>query len=191
MGPKPGEDAGEAPGHGPVDGGVLAAAAASTSGSSREPLVSSGARSMSPVWCYRPTGRLTEGVRPHGVPPDRLGHSMEVHQGDESGEDPSSEGTRPERSPIDRRFAAIIGALHKADPRFARRVSEPHRLRSGQIMMLAGLVATLLVGVLPLAVGLQTQLAALLTVGAIGIAFSPVIVPALVGVVLGRVRPAW
>jgi hypothetical protein len=116
---------------------------------------------------------------------------MKVHQGDESGEDPSSEGTRPGRSPIDRRFAAIIGALRTADPRFARRVSEPHRLRSGQIMMLTGLVATLLVGVLPLAVGIQTQLAALLTVGAIGIAFGPVIVPPLVGVVLGRVRPAW
>jgi hypothetical protein len=57
--------------------------------------------------------------------------------------------------------------------------------------MLAGLVATLLVGILPLAVGIQMQLAALLTVGAIGIAFGPVIVPPLVGVVLGRVRPAW
>ncbi len=114
---------------------------------------------------------------------------MEVHQGDESGEDPTSE--RLGRSPIDRRFHAIIGALRAADPRFARRVSEPHRLRSGQIMMLTGLVATLLVGVLPLAVGIQMQLAALLTVGAIGIAFGPVIVPPLVGVVLGRVRPAW
>ena len=115
---------------------------------------------------------------------------MEVHL-DESGEDPTSEGTRPERSPVDRRFHAIVGALRATDPWFARRVSEPRRLRSGHIMILAGLLATLLVGVLPLAVGIHTQLAALLTVGAIGIAFAPVIVPPLVGVVLGRVRPAW
>ena len=115
-----------------------------------------------------------------------------MQQGDQAGDDPASENdTRPERSPIDRRFAAIIGALRAADPRFARRVSEPHRLRSGQIMMLTGLVATLLVGVLPLAVGIQTQVVALLTVGAIGIAFAPVIVPSLVGLVLSRTRPAW
>jgi hypothetical protein len=112
-----------------------------------------------------------------------------VQQGDDSGEDPTSEDTH--RSPVDRRFAAIIGALRDADPRFARRVSEAHRLRSSHIMILAGLVATLLVGVLPLAVGIQTQLAALLVVGAIGIAVGPVTVPPLVGVVLGRVRPAW
>jgi heme A synthase len=115
-----------------------------------------------------------------------------VQQGDQAGEDPTSENdTRPERSPVDRRFAAIIGALRAEDPRFARRVSEPHRLRTGHIMMLTGLVATVLLGVLPLAVGIQTQLAVLLTIGAIGIAFGPVIVPPLVGVVLHRARPAW
>lgn len=117
---------------------------------------------------------------------------MGVQQGDQTGDDPTSENpTRPGRSPLDRRFAAIVGALRTADPRFARRVSEPHRLRSGHIMMLVGLVATVLVGILPLAVGIQTQLAALLTVGAVGIAFAPVITPPLVGVLLQRLRPAW
>lgn len=58
-------------------------------------------------------------------------------------------------------------------------------------MMLTGLVATVLVGVLPLAVGLQTQIAALLAIGAVGIACTPVIVPPLVGVLLHRLRPAW
>jgi hypothetical protein len=117
---------------------------------------------------------------------------VEVQQGDEFGDDPTPEkDTHPERSPVDRRFAAIIGVLRTADPRFARRVSEPHRLRSGQIMMLTGLAATLLVGVLPLAVGIQMQLAALLIVGAFGISFGPVVVPPLVRVVLSRVRPAW
>ena len=109
-----------------------------------------------------------------------------MQQGDQAGEDPTSE-----RSPVDRRFAAIVGALRASDPRFARRVSEPRRLRSGPIMMLAGLVATLLVGILPLAVGIQTQVAVLLAVGAIGIAVTPVVVPPVVDAVLHRLRPAW
>jgi hypothetical protein len=120
------------------------------------------------------------------------GHSRDVHQGDQADEDPTSEkDTRPERSPVDRRFAAIIGALCTHDPRFARRVSEARRLRSGQIMMLVGFVATLVLGVVPLTLGIQTQLAVLLTLGAVGIAFAPVVVPPLVGLVLHRVRPAW
>jgi hypothetical protein len=120
------------------------------------------------------------------------GHPGEVHPGEPAGEEPTSEkDTRPERSPVDRRFAAIIGALRAEDPRFARRVSEARRLRSGQIMMLVGFLATLLLGVIPLALGVQTQITVLLTVGAIGIAFIPVVVPPVVGFVLGRMRPAW
>ena len=123
---------------------------------------------------------------------ERLGHSRGVQQGEQPGEDPSSENdTRPERTPIDRRFAAMIGALRASDPRFARRVSEPHRLRSGHIMMLVGFVATLLLGVVPLAVGIQAQLAALLIIGAVGIAFVPVTVPPTVRLLLTRLRPAW
>jgi hypothetical protein len=117
---------------------------------------------------------------------------MDVHQGDQTGEDPSSEkDTRPERSPVDRRFADIIGALRAQDPHFARRVSEARRLRSGQIMMLVGFVATLVLGVVPLALGIQTQLTVLLTLGAVGVAVAPVLVPSLVRLVLHRVRPAW
>lgn len=92
---------------------------------------------------------------------------------------------------MDRRFATIIGALRREDPRFARRVSEARRLRSGQIMMLVGFVATLLLGVVPLALGIQTQVTVLLTLGAVGIAFAPVVIPSLVGLVIHRVRPAW
>ncbi|HEY2225502.1 DUF3040 domain-containing protein [Actinomycetospora sp.] len=115
-----------------------------------------------------------------------------MHQGDQAGEDPSSEkDTRPERGPVDRRFTSIIGALRADDPRFARRVSEARRLRSGQIMMLVGFVATLVLGMVPLALGVQTQITVLLTLGAVGIAFTPVTVPPLVGLVLGRLRPAW
>jgi hypothetical protein len=92
---------------------------------------------------------------------------------------------------MDRRFAAIIGALRSEDPRFARRVAEARRLRSGQIMMLVGFLATLVLGVVPLALGVQTQITVLLTLGAVGIAFAPVSVPPVVGIVLGRMRPAW
>ncbi|MCD2192237.1 DUF3040 domain-containing protein [Actinomycetospora endophytica] len=115
-----------------------------------------------------------------------------MHPGDQADEEPTSEkDTRPGRGPVDRRFAAIIGALRTEDPRFARRVSEARRLRSGQIMMLVGFLATLLLGVVPLALGVQTQITVLLTFGAIGIAFVPVIVPPMVGLMLGRMRPAW
>jgi hypothetical protein len=58
-------------------------------------------------------------------------------------------------------------------------------------MMLVGFVATLVLGMVPLALGVQTQITVLLTLGAVGIAFTPVTVPPLVGLVLGRLRPAW
>lgn len=113
--------------------------------------------------------------------------------------DPSDEDDQPQdsaradggRAPVDRRFADLVGALRTSDPRFARRVSEPHRLRSGQIMTLLGFVATVLLGLIPLAIGIHLQAAVLLTLGAVGTAFSPVLVPPVVGVVLGRVRPLW
>jgi hypothetical protein len=121
-----------------------------------------------------------------------VGHPGEVQQGDQTGDDPAGEkDIRPERSPVDRRFAAIIGDLCAADPPFARRVAEARRLRSGQITMLTGLLATLLFGVVPLACGIQTGLALLLTLGAVGIAFLPILVPSVVSAVLTRVRPAW
>lgn len=94
-------------------------------------------------------------------------------------------------APVDRRFAALVGTLCAADPRFARRVSEARRLRTGQIMMLVGLVATILLGIVPLMVGMHTQAVSLLTVGAVGMAFVPVTVPLVVGLILRRVRPAW
>lgn len=95
------------------------------------------------------------------------------------------------RASVERRFAAMIGALCADDPRFARRVSEAPRFSSGQIMMLAGLLATLLFGIVPLAAGIQAQVAVLLTLGAVGIAFLPVVVPSVVGLALHRLRPAW
>lgn len=95
------------------------------------------------------------------------------------------------RAPVDRRFADLVGALRSSDPRFARRVSEPHRFTGGHLMAIVGFVATILLGIAPLTVGIQLQAAVLLTVGAIGTAFSPLVVPPVVGLVLARVRPAW
>ncbi|MFC5064186.1 DUF3040 domain-containing protein [Actinomycetospora atypica] len=94
-------------------------------------------------------------------------------------------------APVDRRFAALVGTLRATDPRFARRVSEPYRFTSGHLMTILGFVATVLLGIAPLVVGIQLQAAVLLTVGAIGTAFSPLVVPPVVGLVLARVRPAW
>jgi hypothetical protein len=119
------------------------------------------------------------------------GHSGRVQPSDEDDQGPETPRADGGRAPVDRRFADLIGALRTADPRFARRTSEPHRLRSGQIMTLLGFVATVLLGLIPLAVGIQLQAAVLLTLGAVGTAFSPVVVPPLVGLVLARVRPLW
>ncbi|WP_433800067.1 DUF3040 domain-containing protein [Actinomycetospora sp. CA-084318] len=114
-----------------------------------------------------------------------------MHPSDEDDQRPDSPRADGGRSPVDRRFAALVGALRTSDPRFARRFSEPHRLRSGQIMTLLGFVATVLLGLIPLTLGIHLQAAVLLTLGAIGTAFSPVLVPPVVGVVLARVRPLW
>ncbi|MEJ2869045.1 DUF3040 domain-containing protein [Actinomycetospora sp. OC33-EN08] len=110
---------------------------------------------------------------------------------DEDDQRPDAAHPDAGRAPVDRRFAALVGALRAADPRFARRVSEPRRLRGAHLMTLVGFVATLVLGVVPLAVGIHLQAAGLLTLGAVGTAFTPVVVPPLVGLVLGRLRPLW
>ncbi|MDL5155824.1 DUF3040 domain-containing protein [Actinomycetospora termitidis] len=110
---------------------------------------------------------------------------------DEDDQRPDTARADGGRAPVDRRFAALVGHLRASDPHFARRVSEPHRLRSGQIMTLLGFVATLVLGIVPLVVGIHLQAAGLLTLGAIGTAFTPVVVPPVVGLVLGRLRPLW
>ena len=95
------------------------------------------------------------------------------------------------RAPVDRKFAALVGDLCTSDPHFARRVSEAHRFSAGHLMILLGFAATVLLGIAPLVVGIHLQAAVLLTIGAIGTAFSPLVVPPVVGLVLSRVRPAW
>jgi hypothetical protein len=96
------------------------------------------------------------------------------------------------RRPVeDDRFAAIVGALERDDPRFVRRVSVPRRTRisAGALMILLGLAATVLLGAAPLALGLHFGVTALVVVGALGCLVLPVGVPLVVGMVLRRVRP--
>jgi hypothetical protein len=89
------------------------------------------------------------------------------------------------------RFAAIVAALRRDDPRFARRVSAPppHGPAVGDLMLFFGLVASVLLGVVPLAVGIQLGAPALIVLGAVGCLVLPAGGPVAVRVVLRRVRP--
>ena len=56
-------------------------------------------------------------------------------------------------------------------------------------MAVVGVLVTLLLGIVPLALGLHTGVIALLVVGAIGCAVLPVAVPLAVRVLVRRARP--
>ena len=93
----------------------------------------------------------------------------------------------------DRRFGAIVAALGREDPRFVRRCSPPPpgRLGAGHLMVLVGLVSTVLLGAVPLALGLHLQLTALIVLGAVGCLVLPLAGPVTVRVVLAHARPLW
>ena len=92
-----------------------------------------------------------------------------------------------------RAFDAIVGALARADPMFMRRFSAhaPGGMAAGGLVVVLGLVATVVLGFIPLAVGAQLQIIGLLVAGAICSIAMPVLVPLLGRIVLGRVRPLW
>jgi hypothetical protein len=96
-------------------------------------------------------------------------------------------------SVTNRRFSSIVAALGHDDPRFVRRFSPPRpgRAGAGHLMIMIGLAATLLLGALPLALGLHLQITVLLVVGAVGCLVLPLAGPVAVRVVLMRVRPLW
>jgi hypothetical protein len=96
-------------------------------------------------------------------------------------------------SVTNRRFSSIVAALGHDDPRFVRRFSPPRpgRPGAGHLMIMIGLAATLLLGALPLALGLHLQVTALLVVGAVGCLVLPLAGPVAVRVVLMRIRPLW
>lgn len=93
--------------------------------------------------------------------------------------------------PDDERFDGIVAHLRHEDPRFVRRVSAPPAvgLGVGDLMIVVGLVATVLLGVVPLAIGLHAGAMPLLVAGALGCALLPVGAPLLVRTVLRRARP--
>ncbi|WP_433034623.1 DUF3040 domain-containing protein [Actinomycetospora sp. CA-053990] len=107
--------------------------------------------------------------------------------------DRAAEETAAERAvdPYRAPFDAMVRALAAQDPRFVRRVSVPgpRRLAVGHLMLLAGLVSTLLLGVLPLAIGVHTGSVVLLVIGALGSTLLPAGAPLAVRIVLHRMRP--
>jgi hypothetical protein len=106
-------------------------------------------------------------------------------------DDPAPAPARTPGTPVDRAFAAIVRSLTVDDPRFVRRMtrSGPGRVGVGDVMIVAGLLTTLLLGVLPLAVGLQTGLVVLLVLGVLGCTVLPVAAPLIVRRVVVRFRP--
>jgi len=88
-------------------------------------------------------------------------------------------------------YADIVAALARQDPRFVRRVSPPPAdgFGVGELMVLVGLLATVLLGVIPLALGLQAGASALVGLGAAGCLLLPVGAPLVVRAVLRRLRP--
>lgn len=119
-----------------------------------------------------------------------LPHSEHVEHHDEHGpparDTPAGRPADPDRE----RFLGIVAALTRQDPRFVRRVSPQKRgLVIGDLMLVLGLVATVVLGALPLALGLHFGATALLAVGAAGCLVLPVGAPVIVRSVLRRTRP--
>lgn len=134
------------------------------------------------------------GGRRHGVTPAFRTHSGEVEPHEEHGRPPEETSADPaDRSadPDDERFAGIVAHLAHQDPRFVRRVSAPPPvgLGVGDLMIVVGLVATVLFGVVPLAIGIHAGVTSLLVVGALGCVLLPVGAPLAVRTVLRRTRP--
>ena len=131
-------------------------------------------------------GRVAAGRRHGSVAEDtllvgrHLSHPERVEQFDE----------RRPAGPADP-FTAIVRALARQDPRFVRRVSAPAPggPGAGDLMIVVGLVATVLLGVLPLALGIQGGLAGLVLLGATGCLVLPVGAPLAVRALLRRLRP--
>lgn len=84
---------------------------------------------------------------------------------------------RATESQVDQAFAGIVAALGAQDPRFVRRVARRASGHLANVMVLAAAVATLVLGVVPLAVGLAAGVAALTVLGAVGCVVLPVTVP--------------
>lgn len=117
--------------------------------------------------------------------PGKVTHPEEPDRA--TGETPAERAVDPYRAPFD----AMVRALAAEDPGFYRRVSvtRARRLGVGHLMLIAGLVTTLLLGVVPLAIGVHTGSVVLLVIGALGSTLLPAGAPLAVRIVLHRMRP--
>lgn len=95
----------------------------------------------------------------------------------------------PADTPV-RSFAGIVRALGAEDPGFVRRLTRPGpaSLGAGNVMIIVGLLAAVVLGVVPLAVGLHTGVLGLLVVGGLGCIVMPVAAPLAAGAL---VRHRW
>jgi hypothetical protein len=118
------------------------------------------------------------GVEPHEEP----GRPLEETSGNPADRSPD---------PYDERFAGIVAHLAAQDPRFVRRVSAPLTvgLGVGDLMIVVALVATVLFGIVPLAIGLHAGVVSLMVVGAVGCLLLPAGAPLVVRAVLRHRRP--
>lgn len=101
--------------------------------------------------------------------------------GHRGGVESSHDPVRPAPpSPVDEAFADIVADLRAGDRRFARRVRHPADRRVGtlNLAIVVAALATVLLGVVPLAVGVHTGVLALLIVGAVSCVVLPVAIPA-------------
>lgn len=121
------------------------------------------------------------------------GQSGGVHPDDEPTARPPRADTPDPAGRTDRQFVALVDALRRNDPRFVRRLSArpPRWPFLADLMVVAGVLATLVLGVVPLALGVQLHLVEMLAVGALGCLLMPVGAPCLVRLIVGRVRPLW
>ena len=99
--------------------------------------------------------------------------------------------TDPVTDPVTERFGAIVDALAQDDPRFVRRVSAPApgRMGAGNLALVLGMVAAVVLGAVPLVLGLHLGSIVLAVIGAVGCLLLPVGVPLLLRTVLSRTRP--
>lgn len=105
--------------------------------------------------------------------------------------------SRDDEPTTDRRredqFGAIIHTMLAADPRFARRVAPraPGWPATAGLAIIAGIVATVLAGIVPLVLGLHTAAPMMIILGAGAILVLPVTVPFATLASVSRMRPNW
>lgn len=106
---------------------------------------------------------------------------------------PDDDRSTDPRNGIEAGFRAIVATLRRSDPRFARRCSSPRPgwPSAAGLAVAAGVVVTLLLGVLPLAMGLHVGTPALLALGASFTLAMPVTAPLAVFALLSHHRPLW